>query len=106
MHFQHGAPSRGFSLTPTKLRFVSVVASLWSRSFAIVPAALGVSMKHVSLLVFASLLFSLSVFAQDSERGMHAPDGGVIEQFNSILLPPVPHAPFTSTVTAEWTKVL
>lgn len=63
-------------------------------------------MRHVSLLVFASVLFSLGVFAQDSERSMHAPDGGVIEQFNSILLPPVPHAPFTSTVTAEWTKVL
>ncbi|PYX19038.1 MAG: hypothetical protein DMG82_26710 [Acidobacteria bacterium] len=37
---------------------------------------------------------------------MHAPGGGVIEQFNSILLPPVPHAPFTSTLTAEWTKIL
>ncbi len=37
---------------------------------------------------------------------MHAPDGGVMEQFASILLPPIPHAPFTSTVTAEWTKVL
>lgn len=37
---------------------------------------------------------------------MHAPDGGAFERFNSILLPPVPHAPFTSTVTAEWTKVL
>ena len=63
-------------------------------------------MRHVSLLVSASVLFSLSVLAQNSEPGMHAPDGGVIEQFNSILLPPVPHAPFTSTVTAEWTKVL
>ena len=37
---------------------------------------------------------------------MHAPDGGVLEQFNSILLPPISHAPFTSNVTAEWTKVL
>jgi hypothetical protein len=63
-------------------------------------------MKHVALLVSASVLVSLSCFAQKSEEGMHAPDGGVIEQFNSILLPPVPHAPFSSTVTAEWTKVL
>ena len=37
---------------------------------------------------------------------MHASDGGVIEQFNSILLPPVSHVPFSSTVTAEWTKIL
>src|ERR1700741_3118718 len=63
-------------------------------------------MRHLSLIVSASVLFSLSVLAQNSEPGMHAPDGGVIEQFNSILLPPIPHAPFTSTVTAEWTKVL
>src|ERR1700751_5071350 len=63
-------------------------------------------MRHLSLIVSASVLFSLSVLAQNSEPGMHAPDGGVIEQFNSILLPPVPHAPFTSTVTAEWTKAL
>jgi hypothetical protein len=63
-------------------------------------------MRQVALLVSASVLFSLSALAQDAERGMHAPDGGVIEQFNSILLPPIPHAPFTSTVTAEWTKVL
>src|SRR6201998_215762 len=63
-------------------------------------------MRHLSLIVSASVLFSLSVLAQNSEPGMHAPDGGVIEQFNSILLPPVPNAPFTSMVTAEWTKVL
>lgn len=63
-------------------------------------------MRHVALLVSASVLFSISALAQDADRGMHAPDGGVIEQFNSILLPPIPDAPFTSTVTAEWTKVL
>jgi hypothetical protein len=63
-------------------------------------------MKHLALLVSASVLVSLSCFAQLSEEGMHAPDGGTIEQFNSILLPPLPHAPFSSTVTAEWTKVL
>jgi hypothetical protein len=63
-------------------------------------------MKHLALLVSASVLVSLRCFAQLSEEGIHAPDGGTIEQFNSILLPPVPHAPFSSTVTAEWTKVL
>jgi len=63
-------------------------------------------MKRPALLLVACAFLSLSLFAQNSEEGMHAPDGGTIEQFNSILLPPVPHAPFTSNVTAEWTKVL
>lgn len=63
-------------------------------------------MKHQTLLLTASCLLTLNLFAQSSNEGVHAPDGGVIEQFNSILLPPVPNAPFSSTVTAEWTKVL
>jgi hypothetical protein len=63
-------------------------------------------MKGSALLLAACALLSLNLFAQNAEEGIHAPDGGVIEQFNSILLPPILHAPFTSTVTAEWTKVL
>lgn len=63
-------------------------------------------MKQMALLISGSLLLWLNAFAQSPEEGTHAPDGGVVEQFNSILLPPVQHAPFTSTVTAEWTKVL
>jgi hypothetical protein len=63
-------------------------------------------MKGPALLLAACSFLAPNLFAQNSEEGMHAPDGGVLEQFNSILLPPVPHAPFTSTVTAEWTKVL
>ena len=63
-------------------------------------------MKGPALLLAASAFLALNLFAQNSEEGMHAPDGGVLEQFNSILLPPIPHAPFTSTVTAEWIKIL
>jgi hypothetical protein len=63
-------------------------------------------MKRPALLLVACAFLSLNLLAQSSEEGMHAPDGGTIEQFNSILLPPVPRAPFTSNVTAEWTKVL
>jgi TonB family protein len=37
---------------------------------------------------------------------MHAPDGGTFERINSILIPPIANAPFSATVTAEWTKVL
>ena len=51
------------------------------------------------------LLFSLSCLAQDTAVGVHAPDGGTFEQINSILIPPVLHAPFSVTVTAEWTKI-
>ena len=63
-------------------------------------------MKHPALLLVTSLFLSVTCFAQKSDEGVHAPDGGVIEMFTSILLPPVPSAPFTSIVTAEWTKVL
>jgi hypothetical protein len=63
-------------------------------------------MKYPALALAAVLLFAAFAVAQKSEEGMHAPDGGVMEQFNSILLPAVQHAPFTSVVTAEWTKVL
>ncbi|HST09885.1 MAG TPA: hypothetical protein VLL05_05885 [Terriglobales bacterium] len=63
-------------------------------------------MKGPALLFVACCLLALNLSAQSPEEGVHAPDGGTIEQFNSILLPPVAHAPFSSTVTAEWTKVL
>jgi hypothetical protein len=63
-------------------------------------------MKYPALLLCASVVLSLQCLAQEPEEGTHAPDGGTIEQINSILIPPVPHAPFTCTVTAEWTKVL
>jgi hypothetical protein len=63
-------------------------------------------MKRSALLLCASLLVSIGTLAQSSDEGMHAPDGGTIERFNSILIPPVLHAPFSSTVTAEWTKTL
>jgi hypothetical protein len=62
-------------------------------------------MKLTALALLASLLLLASSAAQ-KEEGLHAPDGGVLEQFNSLLLPAIPHAPFTSIVTAEWTRVL
>lgn len=63
-------------------------------------------MKHIALLLSTSVLFSVACLAQSSEEGMHAPDGATLEQINSILIPPILHAPFSSTVTAEWTKIL
>lgn len=63
-------------------------------------------MKHFALLLCAGIFLCIRCSAQDAEEGMYAPDGGTFEQINSILIPPVLHAPFSSTVTAEWTKVL
>jgi hypothetical protein len=53
-----------------------------------------VLMKRSALLLCASLLVSIGALAQSSDEGMHTPDGGTIERFNSILIPPVLHAPF------------
>jgi hypothetical protein len=47
-----------------------------------------------------------SVFAQQAEMSGHAPDGDSFERIINITIPPVQHAPFTSIVTAEWTKTL
>ena len=63
-------------------------------------------MKHFALLLCAGVFLCICGSAQDSEEGMHAPDGGTFEQITSILIPPVLHAPFSATVSAEWTKVL
>jgi hypothetical protein len=62
-------------------------------------------MKSTALLLAGALLLSVRLQAQ-KEEGRHAPDWGAYEQFNSILLPAVVRAPFTSVITAEWTKVL
>lgn len=77
----------------------------------------GVVMKRLGLLL-ASVLVALSgafllahfseeaVFAQQAEMAGHAPDGDSFERITNITIPPVQHAPFTSVVTAEWTKTL
>lgn len=70
------------------------------------PALWGEGMKpFLYVLFFFTVLVTLDYVAQDAEEGLHAPDRGTFERFQSILLPPLPHAPFTATVTAEWTKV-
>ena len=60
------------------------------------------------LLLISSFFFFVPSFlpAQDSEEGMHAPDGNSRERFINIIIPAVPNAPFTSTVRAEWTRTL
>jgi hypothetical protein len=61
----------------------------------------------VHLLVVGALAVCPSFLtAQEVEETGHAPDGTTIEIINNIMIPAVQHAPFSSIVTAEWTKVL
>ncbi|HWF92465.1 MAG TPA: hypothetical protein VN684_09290, partial [Terriglobales bacterium] len=54
-----------------------------------------------------TLLFSsVALTAQEPEEGVHAPDGGTFERINSIRILPIPNAPFSGTITAEWTRTL
>lgn len=62
-------------------------------------------MKRFALLLCASLFLYVSCPAQESQEGLHAPDGGMFERI-SILIPPILQAPFSSTVTAKWVRVL
>jgi hypothetical protein len=58
------------------------------------------------LLLLALLFSSVALTAQTPEAGVHATDGGTFERINSIRILPIPNAPFSSTVTAEWTRTL
>jgi hypothetical protein len=65
-------------------------------------------MKQLVLLVSSAVLavFCSFLSAQEAEVAGHAPDGDSFEIINNITIPPVQHAPFSSVVTAEWTKTL
>jgi hypothetical protein len=41
-----------------------------------------------------------------AQQALHAPDGGTRETLTSIVVPPLPNAPFSATVQTEWTKYL
>jgi hypothetical protein len=65
-------------------------------------------MKVLGLLL-ASAVLALncpSLFSQEAENAGHAPDGDSFDRLINITIPPVQHAPFSSVVTAEWTKTL
>jgi hypothetical protein len=57
------------------------------------------------LVIFFFLSFSF-LNAQTTDEEIHAPDGGAIERLMSISVPPIAHAPFSSTVNTEWVKEL
>ena len=53
------------------------------------------------------LMAACAAQAQTSPQATaHAPDGGVRQTVQSILVPPLTEAPFQATVTTEWIKVL
>ena len=63
--------------------------------------------RHVFAVVVLSLvLCGIYLSAQDSSENTHGPGGGTVEMMTSIFISPLPNAPFTSTVTAEWTRTL
>ena len=65
-------------------------------------------MKRFVLLVFVVIFTACacSFSTQQPEPAGHAPDGDTFEIINNIMIPAVLHAPFSSVVTAEWTKTL
>src|SRR5450631_1418034 len=60
-----------------------------------------------ALLVGCLLATGATALAQTSPQAtLHAPDGGTFERIQSITIPPLTGAPFSATVTTEWTKML
>jgi hypothetical protein len=57
-------------------------------------------------IVIAFGFFALggSLVAQDPTA--HAPDGGTQQRVESVVILPVPGAPFTAVVTTEWTRIM
>lgn len=53
-----------------------------------------------------SLLFLAGAALTHGQQALHAPDGGTRETITSIVIPPLPNAPFSATVETEWTKYL
>jgi hypothetical protein len=65
-------------------------------------------MKHFALLALFAVLANCCSFlsAQEPEVSGHAPDADSFDRIVNITIPAVQHAPFSSVVTAEWTKTL
>jgi hypothetical protein len=60
-------------------------------------------------LAFVSgLVFGLvcCVAVAQEQAATHAPDGSTLERIQSLIILPATNAPFTATVTTEWTKIL
>ena len=63
-------------------------------------------MKRTFLFLLATFVVALVPFlsAQGPETALHAPDGNSYSRIVSIFIAPIPNAPFTATVSTEWTR--
>jgi hypothetical protein len=55
-------------------------------------------------LILAGVLVVVGSALRAQAPPVHAPDGGTMERIQSIDIPPLPNAPFSATVTTEWTR--
>jgi hypothetical protein len=68
----------------------------------------GIEVLSLNAFLAASLLVT-GLIAQGqtpAQATAHAPDGGTFERLQSITILPLTGAPFSATVTTEWTKIL
>jgi len=58
------------------------------------------------LLSLATIAVALipGIAAQSPQEPLHAPDGNAYSRIVSIFISPIPNAPFTATVSTEWTR--
>ncbi len=62
--------------------------------------------RTVPLFSLATFVVALGPFlsAQSPQDALHAPDGNSFTRIVSIFIAPIPNAPFTATVSTEWTR--
>jgi hypothetical protein len=55
-------------------------------------------------LATLAVAFVTNISAQSQQDALHAPDGNSFTRIVSIFIPSLPNAPFTATVSTEWTR--
>jgi len=61
---------------------------------------------RLAMVVTALALSGHVVLTQAPQAPQHAPDGALRGMIASIVVPPIPDAPFSATVETEWTRYL
>jgi hypothetical protein len=62
--------------------------------------------RFIPALSLATLVAALvpNISAQEPQDALHAADGNSFTRIVSIFIAPIPNAPFTATVSTEWTR--